>query len=256
MHDYHGRLNTKRVIVTGAGSGIGLAISLRFVEEGAKVAMTYLKPNELRRARSLVSKIGRSGKAMFVRADIRRPEDVDDLIERTVEHFGGIDVLVANAGICPWHDFLRMPLDIWEETQAVNQRGTFLCCQAVARQMIRQHTPGSIVIVGSVGAYTGSERQADYNASKAAIGSLMRSIAVALGPYQIRSNAILPGCIRTQMNAKQLKITENTLCKRTPLGRIGRPEDIVGAAVYFASDESSFCTGSELRIDGGITINV
>ena len=229
---YRRRLEAKRVIITGGGSGIGLATALRFAKEGAKLVITYAKSNEVGRARGVRTQIrGWGAEAIVIQADIRRRKDVDQLVNSAIQRFGGIDVLIANAGICPWYDFLRMPLTIWERTQAVNHRGTFLCCQAVARHMVRQRTGGSIVIIGSVGAYTGAKDQAHYNASKAAVGSLMRSIAVTLGPYQIRSNAILPGCIRTRMNIKQLKTIESALRKRTPLGRIGSPEDIVGAAV-------------------------
>jgi L-rhamnose 1-dehydrogenase len=171
---------------------------------------------------------------------------------------GGIDILVNNAGVCPWHEFLTMSIETWERAQSVNHLGAFLCSQRASNQMIRQGNGGTIITVGSVGAYTGGAMQAHYNASKAAVGSLMRSLAVALGQYGIRCNSILPGCIRTAMNADVLadERVRSDIERRTPLGRLGIPEDVVGAAIFFASDLSRFCTGSELRVDGGLSVNI
>lgn len=252
------RLPGKTAIVTGASSGIGRAIALALGREGASLMVGYYD-GEDEAAASVVADVRKgSGHAISQHTDVSKPDEVEHLVRETVATFGRVDVLVANAGVCPWHSFLELPVDVWERTQAVNHRGTFLCCQAVARQMVFQRTGGSIVAIGSVGAYTGGPLQVHYNASKAAVGALMRSMAVALGPHGIRCNTILPGCIATAMNAQQLDDSEQTrrIASATPLGRIGRPEDIAGAVVFLASDESLFCTGAELRVDGGIAINV
>jgi L-rhamnose 1-dehydrogenase len=254
-----GRLKGKRVIITGASRGIGRAIAIGFAFEGAELIINFPARKEKDEARKVISEIKRNGgNAFAIKADVSKIKEVQTLVERSVDLLGGIDALVNNAGICPWFDFLQLPMHIWEQTQAVNHRGVFLCSQVVAKQMVGQKTGGSIITIGSVGAHTGGPRQTHYNASKAAIGSLMRSAAVALGKYGIRCNVILPGCIRTAMNQKELDdpVKEQRIVEKTPLGRIGVPDDIVGAAIFFAADESKFCTGTELRIDGGISINV
>ncbi len=253
------RLLGKRCIITGASRGIGRAIAIGFAQEGAQIIVNFPNKSDEKATKETILEIRRYKQIVYgVKADVSQVEDVNKLVHESVDYFGGIDVLVNNAGICPWSSFLDMPLSIWEKTQAINHRGTFLCSQAVARQLLKQKTGGSIITIGSVGAYTGGPQQAHYNASKAAVGALMRSIAVALGPYGIRANTILPGCIETDINRIVLENPEERKClnDRIPLQRIGIPEDIVGAAIYFASDESKYCTGSELCIDGGISINV
>jgi L-rhamnose 1-dehydrogenase len=196
--------------------------------------------------------------AEAVRADVSILEEVEILVALTVKKFGRIDILVNNAGICPFCDFLSMPVDVWQRVQDVNHKGVFTCSQLVARQMVTQGTGGRIITISSVGAYTGGGLQAHYNASKAAATSLMRSMAVALGRHGITCNSILPGCIETDLNVSQLAdvSVRSDIIARTPLGRLGKPDDIVGAVVFFASDEASFCTGAELKVDGGISINL
>ena len=249
----------RRAIVTGASRGIGRQIASEFAGRGALVLVNYIDASEKPDADSLLEEIASTGgTACGVKADVRAAIEVDQMMAQAVEFMGGIDILVNNAGVCPWHEFLTMPIESWQLVQSVNHLGTFLCSQRVANQMVRQGSGGTIISIGSVGAYTGGAKQSHYNASKAAVGALMRCLAVALGPHQIRCNSILPGCIRTAMNAKELTDQEVLLDiqRRTPLGRLGSPEDVVGAAVFFASDLSRFCTGAELCIDGGLSVNV
>lgn len=253
------RLKNKRCLITGASSGIGREIALSFAREGADVIVNYHSSAEKTEAEEVLESIVKSTKrALLVEADVSQPNAVNKLIGETVDFLGGIDVLVNNAGICQWHDFLTMPLEIWNKTFSTNVGSAFLCSQAAIRQMITQNVGGSIIMISSVGAYTGGVLQTHYNASKAAMISLMRSLAVAIGNYGIRANAILPGCIETNMNKDALHSIEirRSLQNRIPLKRLGIPLDISGAAVYFASDESAYCTGTELIIDGGIFINI
>ena len=251
------RLEGKRVVITGASTGIGREIAIGFGTEGAKVIINFHSSAEAKDAQAVVGKLG-TNVAFAIRADIALAKDVNKLVQRSLDFLGGVDVLVNNAGICPWSPFIELPISLWERTQAVNHRGTFLCSQAFAKRMVEQGTGGSIITIGSVGAYHGGHYQAHYNASKAAAGSLMRSMAVELGSFNIRCNTILPGCIETNINRNVLSRAEErtTMVNRTPLHRLGTPADVVGAAIFFASDESSFCTGSELRVDGGISVNV
>jgi len=252
------RLLHKRAIITGSASGIGMSIAYHFSLEGARVIINYPDDKQKHLATRLVNKIKRNGgEAYAIKADVTQIDQVRYLISHTIKLFQGIDILVNNAGICPWSEFLNTSLDTWQITQDVNHLGTFLCSQIAAREMIKQNSGGSIISIGSVGAYTGNVMQAHYNSSKAAISSLTRSMAVALGKYKIRCNAILPGCIKTRINKKVLSrfSYKSSIVSRTPLKRLGSPLDIVGAAIYFGSDESRFCTGAELIIDGGISIN-
>lgn len=251
------RLLGKTAIVTGGASGIGRAIALAFGREGARVVVGHYD-GEADTAAATVAEIEDAGSSAISQyVDVSQSGHVERMVGATVEAFDRIDVLVSNAGVCPWYPFLDMPMDVWERTQAVNHRGTFICCQLVARQMVSQGSGGSIIAIGSVGAYTGGPLQTHYNASKAAVGALMRAMAISLGPHQIRCNAILPGCIATPLNEQQRKDPHELrrLINTTPLRRIGTPDDVTGAAIFLASDESAFCTGAEIRVDGGIAIN-
>jgi L-rhamnose 1-dehydrogenase len=257
MSELHHRLQGKTAIVTGGSSGIGRAIALAFGREGARVVVGHYD-GEAEAAAAVVAEVKRAGSlAISQYVDVSQAERVERMLAATIEAFGRVDVLVSNAGVCPWYPFLEIPMDVWERTQAVNHRGTFLCCQLIARQMVSQGIGGSIIAIGSVGAYTGGPLQAHYNASKAAVGALMRSMAVALGPHRIRCNSILPGCIATRMNEQQREDPDELgrLVSATPLRRIGNPEDLAGAALFLASEESAFCTGAEIRVDGGIAIS-
>jgi len=252
-------LDGKKALVTGASRGIGRAIAIGLASAGANVVLNYVDDTEYEGALSAVREIRQAGgSATTAKADITLQIAVEDLINYCSQNLGGLDVLVNNAGVCAWVEFLDMTSDVWERTQDVNHKGVFLCSQFAAKLMIRSGRGGSIITIGSVGAYTGGPLQADYNSSKAAVGSLMRSMAVALGPYGIRCNTVLPGCIETDMNASVLAQAScrESISHRTPLGRIGQPRDIVGAVLFFASEMSAFCTGAEIRVDGGILINV
>ncbi|KAL0951243.1 hypothetical protein HGRIS_007961 [Hohenbuehelia grisea] len=198
-------------------------------------------------------------KVVVVSGDIAEPATSAKIVEAAVNAFGRIDVLVSNAGICPFAEFLTMPHATWELTRQVNLDGSFYVTQAVANQM-KSQTPqgGSIIGISSISALVGGELQCHYTPTKAGILSLMQSCAVALGKYNIRANAILPGTIATDINKEDLSdiAKREYMIKRTALGRLGTPDDIAGPVVFLASDLAKYVTGASLLVDGGLFVNL
>lgn len=249
------RFKDKVVIITGAARGIGRAIALAFAREGARLVIADIR---LEQAEDTAASARQSGAEAFsMHTDVSNPESVTRLIVETLKFYGGIDVLVNDAGICPFRDFLDMPVEIWDQVLDVNLRGVFLCSQAVARVMVDRGVHGRIINISSISAYVGGAQQAHYCASKAGINLLTASMAISLGPHGITCNAVLPGPIETDVNKEDLADLEKRqyFIRRTPLGRIGVPEDVTGPVLFFASNEAAWCTGSTLVVDGGILIN-
>jgi L-rhamnose 1-dehydrogenase len=249
------RFNEKVVIITGAARGIGRAIALGFAREGARLAIADIRAKQAEETVKLARGMG--GDAFFTFTDVSKPEDVSKMLETTLNNYGSIDVLVNDAGICPFRDFLDMPVEVWDQVQDVNLRGVFLCSQAVAKVMVERAIRGRIINVSSISAYVGGAQQAHYCASKAGINMLTASMAISLGQYGITCNAILPGPIETDVNKEDLSdvAKREYFIRRTPLGRIGEPEDVVGPVLFFASQDADWCTGSTLVVDGGILVN-
>jgi L-rhamnose 1-dehydrogenase len=250
------RLQGKVAIVTGAARGIGRAIALRFGQEGAKVVVADIRDEQGLETARMIEEAG--SQAIFVHVDVSHVSQVQDMVGATVERFGTIDILVNNAGICPFKEFLKMPEGLWDEVLDVNLKGYFLCSQAVAKVMVEQGVKGRIVNISSISSIVGGASQTHYCASKAGINLLTASMAISLGPYGITCNAILPGTIETDINRDLLSDPEFHAYwdRRASLGRIGQPEDIAGPALFFASDDSAYCTGSTLVVDGGTLINL
>lgn len=249
------RFQEKVVIVTGAARGIGRAIALGFAREGAKVVISDILVEE---GKEVVGEITiNGGQGIYIQTDVSQPAEVDALSVQTVKMFGAIDILVNVAGICPFVDFLDMPVDTWDKVIDTNLRGYFLTSQAVARVMVEKGIKGRIVNIGSISSIVGGSQQAHYCSSKAGINLLTASMAISLGPYGITCNAVLPGPVETDINRSDLANKEKRayFIQRTPLRRIGQPEDIVGPVLFFASDEAAWCTGSTLVADGGILVN-
>jgi L-rhamnose 1-dehydrogenase len=198
------------------------------------------------------------GEATFVHTNVVDAGQVRTMIEAVLERWGAIDILVNDAGICPFEEFLDMPEAIWDEVLDVNLKGYFLCSQAVARVMVERGIKGRIIAVSSISAEFGGGTQAHYCASKAGINLLVKSMAISLGPYGITCNAVLPGTVETDINRDALADAEvrGYWSKRAPLGRIGRPEDIAGPVLFFASRDSDWCTGAMLVVDGGTSVNL
>ena len=250
-------LQDKAVFVTGASAGIGRAAAIGAARAGADVAINYLgKPAGAVSAVAEIEALGR--RAVAIEGDVSDPRTAHAFVQGGVAALGRLDVLVSNAGICPFHAFLDMPAEIFERTMAVNLHGAFYMVQAAANQMVSQGHGGAIVAVSSISALVGGEYQTHYTPTKAGVHSLMQSAAIALGKHNIRCNSVMPGTIETDINredladAKKRKYMES----RIPLGRLGEPGDVTGPILFLASDLARYVTGASLLVDGGMFVNL
>ena len=250
------RLKDKVAIVTGATRGIGRAIAVRFGQEGARVAVVGRDREKGSETVNLIEAAG--GQAAFLPADVSDSTLVQAMVDAVVDRWGRIDILVNNAAICPFEDFLEMSEALWDQVLDVNLKGYFLCSQAVARVMVELGIKGRIIAVSSISAEFGGSQQAHYCASKAGINRLVKSMAISLGPHGITCNAVLPGTVETDINREALSDPEvrGYWLNRGPIGGLGQPEDIAGPVLFFASDDSAWCTGSMLVVDGGVSVNL
>jgi glucose 1-dehydrogenase len=247
------QLEDKVAIVTGSSLGIGRAIAVAFGEEGASVVINYRShPEEGEEAVQEIEKGG--GKAISVKADVSEPGEVKDLIQKTVQKFGRLDIMVNNAGIEQKMPFLNTPLEVWEKVISVNLTGVWIGCQEAALQMVSQGDGGRIINVSSVHEDLPMTTNAPYCAAKGGLRMLMRTIAVELAPHGITVNNIAPGAVETPINRNLDEHPEQRqeLLSEIPLGRIGHPEEIASLAVFLASDASSYSTGSTFFVDGGM----
>lgn len=249
------RLKDKCALVTGGSRGIGRGIALAMAGEGACVAVNYTA-NEAS-ARDTVKEIeSGGGRAIAVRANVADKAETDAMVEHVAREFGRIDILVNNAGVCHFLDFFEVTEEEWDFHQNINCKGIFLCSQAAARVM-RGQGGGRIINVTSIsGEKATNPGQVPYCASKGGANMLTRIMAVALAPYNITVNAVLPGTIETDINRDVLAEgdTREVICKATPLGRLGLPENVAEAVIYFASDGSDWTTGALLAVDGGFML--
>jgi L-rhamnose 1-dehydrogenase len=250
------RLKDRVAIVTGATRGIGRAIAVRFGQEGARVAVIGRDEVKGRETVDLIEEAG--GKATFLPTDVSESAQVQAMVHAVVNRWGRIDILVNNAAICPFKGFLEMSEALWDQVLDVNLKGYFLCSQAVARVMVEQGIKGRIIAVSSISAEFGGSQQAHYCASKAGINLLTKSMAISLGPHGITCNAVLPGTVETDINREALSDPEvrDYWLARGPIGGLGKPEDIAGPVLFFASDDSAWCTGAMLVVDGGTSVNL
>src|SRR5262245_15391897 len=252
-------LKDKRAIVTGGSRGIGRAISLELARQGCDVLVNYYSESDQEIARNsaaeevLAEVRGAGRRAIAVEGNIGDPVVSKRLVAAAVEHFGGVDVLVSNAGICPFHTFLDLPADLLQAVVEVNLSGAFFITQAAANCMKNQGTGGAIIAISSISALVGAPMQTHYAATKAGVHSLMQSAAVALGSYGIRCNSVMPGAIATDLNRDAWSDPEKRapLEKCVPLGRWGVPEDVAKVVAFLASDMASYVTGAALLVDGG-----
>ena len=245
------RLKGKTAIVTGASSGIGRACALAFGREGAKLALVARRRERLEQ---LAQEIGSS--ALALQADVSKQDQIDRVVADTVEHFGTVNILLNNAGILHIGTAEQITEEQWNETFNLNVRGLWLLSRAVLPHM-RKSGGGSIINMASVLGINGARNRAAYAASKGAVVLLTKCMAIDHGAENIRVNAVCPSFVETELTAKvisQAPNPEKVRSERTaahPIGRLGRPEDIAGMAVYLASDESSWVTGAVFAVDGG-----
>lgn len=243
-------LDGKGALVTGASRGIGEAAARRFLEEGCRVFVCARGADGLEHA---LDRLAPFGHVDGVTCDVAEPGDVSRMLEAADGFLEGIDVLAANAGVARQEDVLDISLERWDATLGVNLRGTFLVAQEVARRMVERGRGGAIVLMSSTNAFEGEAGYAHYNASKAAIVMLAKTMAVELGRHGIRVNALCPGKIATplQAEAEDPEYTARYVRERIPLGRSGTVEEVAAAYAYLASDEATFITGEALVVDGG-----
>jgi glucose 1-dehydrogenase len=250
------KLKGKVAIVTGAGTGIGQAIALAFSQSGASVVVDYVgkasvSDDTIQRIQTL------GGKSLGIDADISLPNEVDGLIGKTIATFGRLDVFVNNAGIEKKIAFVDYPLQEWAKIMAVNLTGPFLCSQAAAKQMILQGSGGRIINISSIHEDLPMPTNAPYCASKGGLRMLMRTIAVELAPHQITVNNIGPGAVSSpiDVDVESDSRKDDRILAEIPMRRWGKPEEIAKLAVYLASDDAAYVTGSTYFIDGGMLRN-
>ena len=251
------KLEGRRALVTGASSGIGRGIALALAREGARVAVADIR-EEPKRGKwhetdvtvpTAAEIVQSGGEAFFIPADLAHEEEIRSAVETAAERFGGLDILVNNAGIHLPGGIEEIELDSWDRVMAVNLRAVFIATQA-ALPHLKQSPHGRVIHIASVHAYGGGSGPA-YAPAKAAVVNMARDTAIQVGKYGITVNAICPGYIETPLQDYLTAEQIEACLQRTPLPRLGRPSDIAAAAVFFASDDAEWITGTDLVIDGG-----
>ncbi|KAF5519480.1 L-rhamnose-1-dehydrogenase [Colletotrichum aenigma] len=262
-------LRGKIAAITGGTTGIGRAITLEYLRQGANVAVNHLGlPQDEKHRHSLLeeaeslAKAGTkdqpTGQLIELAGDVTNPETGKTLVSAAVKKWGGLDVFVANAGIFKAAEFLTLEKEVFDKSMQVNVNGAFYSCQAAANQMVKQGRGGSIIGISSISALVGGGLQTHYTPTKAAVLSMIQSMAIALAKDKIRCNALLPGTIHTQLAEPDMQNEEKRkyLQQRIPMG-VGKPQDLAGPAVFLACPElSGFMTGSQVLVDGGMFVNL
>lgn len=255
-------LSSQRVLITGASSGIGAGMALGFAEAGAAVLVNH--HGQADAAESIVRAIvAAGGRAAAAEGDVSRPADVARLFDIAGERFGGVDILVANAGIQKDAAFTEMTLDDWHAALEVDLTGAFVCAQEAVRRFRRQGVDparskalGKVLFTSSVHQIIPWAGHANYAAAKGGVKMLMETMAQEMAPEKIRVNAIAPGAIQTPINtaAWNTPAAKQELLKLIPYGRIGQPADVAAAAVWLASDAADYVVGTTLFVDGGMSL--
>ena len=246
------KLKNKTAVITGGSKGIGYGIAEEYLKEGAAVTICSRNEEEGRKAEQELKKLG---EVLYLKTDVSSIEDNQRLIDETVKRFGKLDIFVANAGTNDPEKthYLDITEEQYDKIMGINLKGVFFGGQAAARQMAKQGKGGAIVNVSSVNAYLALDSQMCYTTSKGGVGQLTKVQAVALTPYDIKVNAICPGPIETELMRRVGSDPQlfNTVISRTPIGRIGTPNECGRLAVFLASDDSDFIYGQSIFIDGG-----
>ena len=248
------RLKDRVTLITGASSGIGKAIATRFAVEGAHVVVNYRPGSELDGAAAQAEAASFGPSSIAVVADVSQREDVERMMAEIIKQFGRIDIAINNAGIEIKKPFLEVTDEEWNRVIGVNLYGSYLVSQVAARQMVKQGRGGKLIFVSSVHEDIPFPEYTAYCASKGGVRMLMRNLAMELAQYKINVNNIAPGAIATPIN--QAVRNDPTAMKNAvseiPWGRFGRPEEVASIAVFLASDEAEYVTGSTYLIDGGL----
>jgi 3-oxoacyl-[acyl-carrier protein] reductase len=243
------KLKDRVAIVTGAARGIGKAVTLNFVREGAKVTLIDVDKGKLEVVKNEIEK--EKGKVILIPCDITKSSDVKEMVDQVHKKMGRIDILVNNAGIIRRGTIETVTEEDWDQVIAVNLKGTFNCCKAVAGIM-KQQGYGKIINVSSIAGKMGDITSAPgYGPSKAGIDALTKTLARQLAPYGINVNGVAPHAIETEMSAQWSEQRRKEIVASIPLGRLGKPEDVANAVLFLASDEASFITGEILDVNGG-----
>ncbi len=252
------RLQGKVAVVTGSSQGIGEAIAVRFAGEGARVLINYPMPGQLDKAHGVVDEIKKAGgEAIAFQADVSKPAEVQAMIAEAVKQFGKVDILVNNAGVEKHAGFLDVTEQDYDFVMDINLKGAFFATQAAARAMVDLKVPGRIINISSVHEDLPFPNFTAYCASKGGMKMMMRNLAIELAPHNITVNNIAPGAIETPINTALLNDPHKlaALLENIPLGRLGKPKDVSGIALFLATEDADYVTGATFFVDGGLTWN-
>lgn len=242
------KLDGKVAIVTGAGTGMGQSHALALAREGADVVVADVDMESAEKVAGEIRNLG--NRALVVKVDVSNKEQVSQMVKKTLDTFHKIDILVNNAGIDRLYPAEELAEAEWDSMIDVNLKGTFLCCQEVGKQMLKQKS-GKIINIASTAAHKGYLRQAAYSASKGGVLSLTRALAIEWAKYNINVNSVSPGTTVTALFLK-LGINLENRIKRVPLGRLNKPENVSDAVLFLASSASDNMTGQDIMVDGGV----
>ena len=247
------RLKDRVAVVTGGAKGIGEAYSVGMAKEGAQVVIADLAQEAGERVIQEIKKAG--GEGIFIRTDVSQKKDVENMVAETIKAYGKLDIIVNNAGILFTAPVEETTEEMWDKLLAVNVKGLFFCAQAAAKEMKKQKK-GKIINISSIAAIGGQAGLCAYSATKGAVLTITRVFALELVSDNIQVNAILPGTTDTGMAKAAMADPEWTrqVTASIPMGRLGKTEDLLGAVLYFASDDSNYCTGQTLIVDGGYSM--
>ncbi|WNC15959.1 SDR family NAD(P)-dependent oxidoreductase [Brevibacillus brevis] len=244
------RFENKVAIVTGGASGIGETTVRAFAKEGAKVVIADFSP----RGQELSDELNAGGfDALFVKTDVTREDEVKHMVSATVEKFGRVDILFANAGIAKDAPAHQLSMEDWQRTIDINLTGVFLCDKYVIEQMLAQGSGGAIVNCGSIHSHAGKAGVTAYSSAKGGVKLLSQTLGITYAKQGIRVNAVCPGYIDTPLIAGRDEALNEHLISLHPMGRLGKPEEVAKAVLFLASDDASFITGTSLLVDGGYT---